>query len=113
MRLTTALLIFVTITPVSLAVPIAINSVAVLVTVRTMIVTVTSTGDDATRKTHQCSERAPYGYPIKCIHQLPCLNQISRATPGIPDAIIMIAHKLYYRLCGGERGHFERPMSVR
>lgn len=68
MRLTTPLLVFVTVTPMRLTVPIAINSVAVLVTVRTMIVTVTSTSDDATRKAHQCSERAHYGYPIKCIH---------------------------------------------
>jgi hypothetical protein len=113
LRLTTPLLIFVAITPMCLAVPIAINSVAVLVTVRTMIVTVTSTGDDPTRKAHQCSERAQYGYPIKCIHYLPYLNQISRATAVISDANIIMGHKLYYRLCGGERGHLERLMSIR
>jgi hypothetical protein len=67
-ELSAASLVFVTVTPVCFAVAVTIDPVAVLVTVGPAIVTVASTGDDATRKAHERREGAQYGYSFKCIH---------------------------------------------
>lgn len=63
----TAFLVVVTVTPMCLAIPIVIDSVAVLVCIRPMIRPVR---DYATRNAHEGSECAQYNYPMKCIHLL-------------------------------------------
>jgi hypothetical protein len=62
------LVVVVIVTPAYLAMPIAIDPVAVLVSISPLIVRPTIAGDVATRYVHEGSDRTQYSYPIKCIH---------------------------------------------
>jgi hypothetical protein len=70
----TTLVVVVIVTPVCLAMPVAIDSVAVLVSIRAMVVR--PVGDDTTRYVHECSDRAQYSYPIESIHSLVLLKVV-------------------------------------
>ena len=64
------LVVVVIVTPAYLAMSVAIDPVAVLVSISPLIVIVKprTAGDNATRYAHEGSERTQYSYPIKCIH---------------------------------------------
>jgi hypothetical protein len=67
------LVVVVIVTPAYLAMPIAIDPIAVLVSISPLIVRPTIVrpmiaGDVATRYAHEGSDRTQYSYPIKCIH---------------------------------------------
>jgi hypothetical protein len=67
---TTALVAMVTVTPVCLAIAVAIDSVAVLISIRAMIVgpMIANAADIATRNAHEGSDRAQYSCPIEFVH---------------------------------------------
>lgn len=68
----TTLVVVVVVTPVRVAMPIAIDPVAVLVCVRpTIRATIT---DNATRHNHEGCEGAQCGHPMECIHSFVSLK---------------------------------------
>jgi hypothetical protein len=67
---TTTLVIVVIVAPACLAMPIVIDSVAVLESIRPMTVGPMIAGTTATRYAHEGSKRTQYSCPIKCIHWL-------------------------------------------
>jgi hypothetical protein len=62
------LVVVVVVTPAHFAMPIAIDPVAVLVSISRLIVRPTIAGDNATRNAHEGSDRTQYSCPIKWFH---------------------------------------------
>lgn len=74
------LIVVVTVTPVRFAVPIAVDAIAVLVSVGPMIVG--PMGDDAAGYAHYHRERTQCSHPIKFIHSFVLLEIVARGNAG-------------------------------
>lgn len=74
------LIVVMTVTPVRFAVSIAVDAIAVLVSVGPMIVG--SMGDDAAGYAHYHRERTQCSHPIKFIHSFVLLEIVARGNAG-------------------------------
>jgi hypothetical protein len=85
--MTTTLVAMVTVTPVCLAIAVAIDSVAVLISIRAMIVSppIANPADIATRNAHEGNDRAQYSYPIEFVH-LPVPLEVVVSRNDAPDS---------------------------